>query len=961
MNPELPIIQVCGDPTMDWLSVRNADGIEKGGVYFWTSELSIPTVGLGSQAGGSALLHELIEKMVGKNAVVQGAKIDGTLLKEPVNDGITNSWTTWQAYMDKGSKDHVFRLCEWQGYEHGRWAYEKNKLMGKTSLLVIEDSGIAFRDIEEGWPESLAIGAEPPECILLKLAKYSSGLPSTEKKKADSDAIDNGYHNPLLKRICDLKLGEKTAIVTALSDLRACAVKVGASLSWEMLLEEIVDAVYSPECPFIDKGTGTLQFARVIVTIGTGGAVIVNCSNEELIFDRGGQEDDFANQYKGEMMGYNTCVMGALVSGWIENRTDTDWSTATLDGIALARWLFSKGYRDVPTELDGGKRRKLQFPFQGITEEYAARGERKNDKKNSVWGLSNYQTPHNGVRALPGKGKWSILEQTVKVNKQGHGNVSETLSAVTELAKEIVIRGPIDALPNIPMEMVGDWRSADRQEIEGVRSVNNAIRNYLKEKNPNTPLCIAVFGPPGAGKSFAIKEIAKKLDIEKDSQLTFNLSQFLSTEELSAAFHQIRDLSLKGKHPMVFWDEFDTPLNDKPLGWLKYFLAPMQDGEFTERGRVHPVGGGIFVFAGATRHSFTEFCDGCSAEEISAKKPDFISRLKAYIDVKGPNGAPNTIQDRLYIIRRAFLLNHFLELYAKNTMGKDGFQIEPRALDAFLRVNKYKHGARSMDTLIKMSNLNGKRKYELSSLPPVQILSMHVNVEDFLSLTKYGHLEMMRIGITGHIGLNPKHLPKIKQCISEAIELIKMQYPGRALTVFSPMALGADRLVARILLQEEGSGLIAVLPMPRDEYINDFGATDDHNLRLADAEELKLKKCGNAYEDAEMRQEFRHWMAEKAIEVIELPPVATRSDAYLEAGKFVAENSDLMIAVWDGKDAQGVGGTGDIVQRALKFGKPIVHIWAGNYKEDESKRTDVGDKLGTFRCRNVPGQEDWEQ
>ncbi len=31
--------------------------------------------------------------------------------------------------------------------------------------------------------------------------------------------------------------------------------------------------------------------------------------------------------------------------------------------------------------------------------------------------------------------------------------------------------------------------------------------------------------------------------------------------------------------PLVFWDEFDTSLDGRPLGWLRYFLAPMQDGD----------------------------------------------------------------------------------------------------------------------------------------------------------------------------------------------------------------------------------------------------------------------------------------------------------------------------------------------------------------------------------------------
>ena len=62
----------------------------------------------------------------------------------------------------------------------------------------------------------------------------------------------------------------------------------------------------------------------------------------------------------------------------------------------------------------------------------------------------------------------------------------------------------------------------------------------------------------------------------------------------------MRDLGLSGKLPLVFWDEFDTALEGQPLGWLRYFLAPMQDGAFQDGQITHPIGRAIFVFAGGT-------------------------------------------------------------------------------------------------------------------------------------------------------------------------------------------------------------------------------------------------------------------------------------------------------------------------------------------------------------------------
>ena len=62
-----------------------------------------------------------------------------------------------------------------------------------------------------------------------------------------------------------------------------------------------------------------------------------------------------------------------------------------------------------------------------------------------------------------------------------------------------------------------------------------------------------------------------------------------------------------GKIPLVFFDEFDSAFKGK-LGWLKYFLAPMQDGVFRLGDSVHPIGKAIFVLAGGTSSTYRQFC-----------------------------------------------------------------------------------------------------------------------------------------------------------------------------------------------------------------------------------------------------------------------------------------------------------------------------------------------------------------
>lgn len=50
-------------------------------------------------------------------------------------------------------------------------------------------------------------------------------------------------------------------------------------------------------------------------------------------------------------------------------------------------------------------------------------------------------------------------------------------------------------------------------------------------------------------------------------------------------------------------------------------------------------------------------------------------------------------------------------------------------------------------------------------------------------------------------------------------------------------------------------------------------------------------------------------------------------EAFYAAGKRVAELSDELIAVWDGKKAQGLGGTADIVDFARHLGKQVIVVW----------------------------------
>jgi len=67
----------------------------------------------------------------------------------------------------------------------------------------------------------------------------------------------------------------------------------------------------------------------------------------------------------------------------------------------------------------------------------------------------------------------------------------------------------------------------------------------------------------------------------------------------------------------------------------------MHDGEFLHQGAIIRLKRAVFVFAGGTASSMDDF-SALSSEPIfrAAKGPDFISRLRGFLDVSGPNAEP---------------------------------------------------------------------------------------------------------------------------------------------------------------------------------------------------------------------------------------------------------------------------------------------------------------------------------
>jgi len=511
--------------------------------------------------------------------------------------------------------------------------------------------------------------------------------------------------------------------------------------------------------------------------------------------------------------------------------------------------------------------------------------------------------------------------------KRGSSLIFRTLpydpptKAATELVLNVIPKGQEDLLSYVPTATFGNLVTPDRREVDGFRTIARKIEAYSKDQNQGQPFSIAVFGKPGSGKSFGVKEVIQSI-VGKDKilKLEFNLSQFQKDEDLWSAFAEIEAVP-EGKLPVAYFDEFDAtckqqPLywvqhfkqlleagkwateteapkslerrrgiyvfiggtaepfeefrlqpsprveviqhqclnevvtqypqschhlkpvigcystpnttllrtvtfssnssethqelmkafrwvrdtrepnlpivffenfgesrDSDPLGWLKYFLSPMQDGQFfdSQDNTTYELGRAIFVFIEGNMGHFEGFLDNPDMPDIfrNAKGPDFVSRLSgqvansfknenataddlikalagyargnsskplslgvfrtddtsrkrftnlldAHINVQGPNKVDDG--DEMFVIRRAIMLRHMLK--KRGLEGK--FAADSTVLNALLRVPKLRHGARSLETILAMSDVPGEGTFfETRHLPPDSQLKLHVDLKSF--------------------------------------------------------------------------------------------------------------------------------------------------------------------------------------------------------------------------------------
>jgi hypothetical protein len=640
----------------------------------------------------------------------------------------------------------------------------------QISVLVLHDSNNGFRQVTQsdqiGFLDKILRAKKPPGAIVLRLDEWAAWRFWKELK---------------LPR-------ERTVVIVRDSTLQ----KAGFNFRSESSIEQ--HAADLDECN--QEIQNALPCRHLVMRFFNGVLHIDNDapSNDRIkvIFSPTVNEEPSTNKEQGFMFGNTAILTASIVAGIVQRNGNLD---GVWDGVRT-------GARTIEALYKKGFNQEAFNPKVAIDDESSNIGNKNDssedankDRSSKIFFNLVGLEPSDKLTALTipddirKKKKWSRIDGIVA----GGGHPQQSAG---KLAVQIVRYGVEQGLKKCKMPChhaeFGKIKTVDRHEIDRFSSIQVLMRKYHKKKDWKEPLSIAVFGQPGSGKSFTVKEILSDVNAEAAKRpLEFNVAQFTGVKDLATAFHQAQDRALADEVPLVIFDEFDSNEGTTDYGWLKYFLAPMQDGRFKDGDNVYRVGRAILLFVGGTCHCFRDFekladlalpksakfgdaqppKDAGSKERRaqsrksnvsgdpqlgedadtraqwakSRKLPDFISRLRGHLDIKGigRNGSRSEEETKQQIyVRRAILLRALIESKLSQIVDPNTKEarIDENVIQTLVTKAEYRHGARSLEAVLHMAVVefddDSSHRLTRSSLPPDDQLGMHVEDVRVFNLDK---------------------------------------------------------------------------------------------------------------------------------------------------------------------------------------------------------------------------------
>jgi hypothetical protein len=349
--------------------------------------------------------------------------------------------------------------------------------------------------------------------------------------------------------VCTTKdLSKKTILLFSVDDLRRAGFNIQKGISWEQLAIQTMAAIQ--ELLTVRKTV----FKAVVVCFNNEGCLVVLDSKATLYYYPEEIEADFNLKHNKDVFGtfatLKTSIVYALAHNSLQDITGAV-HTGVVNGLATMRYLIKIGFKE-----------NAEFRYDTLALTIKKYYDDTNKNVTSIYPVC--LDKHKGVaccscsnvmkteRIYPVfqelndvKGDYSIANQEINTLKE---------DSLLQICKQIVTKGKI-AESKSPYLRYGKLLTYDKKEIEQLRDTYHLFCSYINnDAKLKKPISICVFGPPGAGKGFAVEQIVGSIDKTKKTEvLKFNISQMKGPDDLSFAFHQIRDVGLKEKLPIVFF------------------------------------------------------------------------------------------------------------------------------------------------------------------------------------------------------------------------------------------------------------------------------------------------------------------------------------------------------------------------------------------------------------------------
>ena len=180
------------------------------------------------------------------------------------------------------------------------------------------------------------------------------------------------------------------------------------------------------------------------------------------------------------------------------------------------------------------------------------------------------------------------------------------------------------------------------------------------------------------------------------------------------------------------------------------------------------------------------------------------------------------------------------------------------------------------------------------------------------------------IGIVGHRSNTNRPFDSgyIRQALKARMTSEIAARPGCEPMLLTSLAPGTDIIGAEIAFELK-IPIVVPLPLPFEALAQDF--SDDNRFELDKF--LRLIARSERYIELPLR--FGDLVEVSRVDRQEEPMARRRQ--YALAGAYIAERADLLIAVWDGREARGIGGTADVVRWREQGEPPAEYRTAGRY------------------------------